>query len=91
MVTPLVVNASPLIGLGKIDGLWILKDSRFEVHVPEPVVAEVSIMSTDAAARWLRDGQVNITPARPPDPILLAWDLGAGETAVIAEAATVPV
>lgn len=43
MVTALVVNASPLIGLGKIDGLWLLKKTFYEVYVPEPVVSEVAL------------------------------------------------
>jgi predicted nucleic acid-binding protein len=43
--------------------------------------------ANDVAAQWLKGvGLAFVVPARPLDPILLAWDLGPGETSVIAEA-----
>lgn len=86
MVTTLIVNASPLISLGKIDGLRLLADPLFKVYVPQPVADEVFVQTNDAAAQWLGTGRAFLVPARPLDPILLAWDLGPGETTVIAEA-----
>lgn len=87
MVTTLIVNASPLISLGKIDGLRLLASPLFKVYVPRPVADEVLIQANDDAAQWLTDaGHACLVPARPLDLILLAWDLGPGETSVIAEA-----
>jgi predicted nucleic acid-binding protein len=87
MVTTLIVNASPLISLGKIDRLTLLGDPAFRVLVPRSVADEVSVQINDSAARWLAGaGHVYVVPPCAVDPILLAWDLGRGETSVMAEA-----
>ena len=60
MVTTLIVNASPLISLGKIDGLRLLASPLFKVYVPGPVADEVLIQANDDAAQWFgfRSAQV---------------------------------
>ena len=83
-----VVNASPLILLAKIGSLDFLRTGVPEVHVPDAVWGEVGARGPgDAAfqeipkATWL---QVVSTPPIPP--LVRAWDLGAGESSVIAVA-----
>ncbi|EIQ00543.1 putative nucleic acid-binding protein [Opitutaceae bacterium TAV1] len=91
----LVINASPLIALGKAGLLGLLEADAFRTKIPHAVAKEVLAEKhgEDATARWLGEkGASKIIPAAPPlpDPILLAWNLGAGETSVIAEAGREP-
>ena len=87
MVTTLIVNASPLIGLGKGGLLWLLESGSFEVHIPRPVAEEILVHGADTASGWLRlGGHSRVVDAVPVDPLLLAWDLGPGETSVVAHA-----
>lgn len=81
----LVVNASPLIFLARIDRLDLLASLAKLLVVPEAVIREIQAGSD-------RDGtadQLKVFPSilrvndRPvPDRIRL-WDLGAGESHVI--------
>lgn len=86
----LVVNASPMILLGKVGRVELLRQLCDKVTVPEGVVAEISVDSEDAASRalesctWLRRVAVSI-----PDSIT-AWDLGRGESEVISYALSQP-
>ncbi len=83
----LIVNASPLIFLGNADRLELLHAMGAERFVvPEPVLDEViSGGHTDEAsqavsqAAWL---EKHSSP-RLPDSVV-AWDLGLGESSVIA-------
>lgn len=87
MTKSLVVNASPLILLGKAGQLhWVSGLGR--VMIPEAVVREIHAGGADdPASQWLAGEGANfITPDAPENPNLAAWDLGAGETAVIARA-----
>ncbi len=85
MVTTLIVNASPLISLGKAGLLGLLEYPVFEVRIPAPVADEVLIQHDDGASLWLKsEGRARIVVCPPTvDPILMAWDLGRGETSVI--------
>ena len=84
-----VVNASPLIYLSKIDRLPLLQLVASRVLVPQAVMAEIAAKGQNNVthltvlqqASWLIP-QVQIDV---PGPVL-AWDLGAGESAVIATA-----
>lgn len=86
MPGPAVVNASPLILLGKIDRLRLLRALGRDLIVPDVVVEELNAKGADDAvvqavgrADWLR------TVAVPPiQESVAAWRLGMGETAVIA-------
>lgn len=89
----LIVNASPLIFLGnagRIDLLRAIGANR--IIVPEPVFDEVTAGGhADKAARavsaaaWL---EKRASPAVPES--VVAWDLGAGESSVIATALQMP-
>lgn len=91
MTSQWVLNASPLILLGKAGELdWILRLG--EVVVPLPVAVEIFAGDADdAARRWLSRQTATLTqPAPAGSPALIARHLGAGETAVLAWAAKNP-
>jgi predicted nucleic acid-binding protein len=81
-----VINASPLILLGKAGQLdWVAKLGQ--VVVPQSVAHEICAGPTDdEASRWLAlaVGKELIVPDATAPPSLAAWDLGAGETSVLA-------
>lgn len=82
-----IFNASPLILLGKAGELaWLPKLGHLKI--PASVAEEVAAGGKDdAAACWLREeGAPFITPDDAVPPLLATWNLGAGETAVIATA-----
>ena len=87
-----VVNASPLILLGKAGQLgWVAQLG--EVVIPQSVAAEISEGPDDDPARqWIESGAGRdlIRTDAAASRVLLAWDLGAGETAVIAWAVQHP-
>jgi predicted nucleic acid-binding protein len=83
-----VVNASPLILLGKVEQVQLLGALAGEVAVPKAVIREVSakpdgartvLMLTALESAVVVDDEV--TSAN-----ILSWDLGAGETQVISHA-----
>jgi len=80
----IVVNASPLILLCKVGRVELLRHLCRTVCVPEGVVAEIEAVSDDpachtvSACAWLRRVTVAV-----PDGIK-AWDLGRGESEVVA-------
>lgn len=82
----IVVNASPLILLCKAGHVRLLEDLGRNVFVPCAVVNEVVAYPDDEAGKSLRSytwiKQVHVAV---PDSIK-AWDLGAGESEVIAYA-----
>ncbi len=85
-----VVNASPLIVLSKIDHQHLLLKLADEIAVPEAVLAEVNAgPADDPARRFLGTFPLPVV-AIAPDPEVLAWDLGAGETAVLSWALANP-
>lgn len=89
----LIVNASPLIFLGNAGRLDLLRSTgASRIIVPEPVFDEVTpegysdeAAKTIAAATWIERGA---SPAIPAS--VLRWDLGAGESSVIATALQLP-
>lgn len=86
MARPPAVNASPLIFLTKRDLSDLLRLVAPKIIVPEAVAAEIQRFGPDdptaqmlAATPWL---EVVSTP--PVPPAIQAWDLGPGESAVLA-------
>jgi len=82
------VNASPLILLGKIDHLWLLRDLSDELIVPDAVVREVGVKPE--GERLLEEvlgypATRIVAPGAIPREVEV-WDLGRGESAVIAAA-----
>jgi len=80
-----VVNASPLIVLCKVNHQWLLSELTDSVVVPRAVVEEIAAGPVNDPARRFLLIEHGLTVVETPDPSpeLLAWDLGAGETAVI--------
>ena len=86
-----VLNASPLIVLARVGQAHLFQELTEEVIVPRSVVTELNAgPEDDVAVRFLREGHLPIVDAPNPPASLLAWDLGAGETAVLAYALAHP-
>ena len=85
-----VVNASPLIVLARIgrdDLFFALAD---QVIVPRVVAQEIMAGPKDVAQQALAAGRFAIIDTPPPSAEIHAWDLGAGETAVLSFAVAEP-
>lgn len=85
---PWVVNASPLILLGKLGRLDLLERLAPALHVPDGVIREVSVggrqpdPATAASVAW---AHTHRQPDVPVLPSVAHWDLGAGESQVISQ------
>lgn len=81
----LIFNASPLIVLAKSNLLDHLLPLANQVWIPQAVANEVSAVKsqTDPARIWLADKNAMIHVPIPILPFVTAWDLGAGESAVL--------
>ena len=83
----LIVNASPLIFLSRVEGLaWLCDLSAGPVEVPGAVLGEVtaghdghSVISGIEA-----EGRIQLVDDVATPSVIAAWDLGAGETQVLA-------
>ncbi|MCD6289567.1 MAG: DUF3368 domain-containing protein [Anaerolineae bacterium] len=85
-----VLNASPIIVLARIGQEHLLRALTNGVMVPRAVVTEIEAGPADDPARHLiAEGYLTIVEAAPV-PEILAWDLGAGETAVLSYALSKP-
>ena len=79
-----VFDASPLIALGKADLLWLLDRLDMQCVVPEAVAAEIRAgQPADAANVWLKQNQGFEVVSVDVTPEVAAFELGAGESAVI--------
>ncbi len=78
-----VLNASPLISLGRLG--YGSRSARLaaEVAVPEAVVAEVLAGPRDEAYRLVAAGRCGPAVPSPVHPEVAAWDPGPGEAAVL--------
>jgi predicted nucleic acid-binding protein len=86
-----VVNASPVIVPGKIGHLDLLTQLPQRIVIPTAVVLEIKAGPQGDAARLAVQTRM-FTKVKVPNilPELAAWDLGAGETAVLAYALAHP-
>lgn len=90
-IEAVVVNASPLITLFRSGQANLLPRLFDQVVVPEAVWKEVALDEwDDAAARELGAQSWPIRKDVPPSPRVDAWNLGAGETAVLSYALAHP-
>ncbi|HEY0514296.1 MAG TPA: DUF3368 domain-containing protein [Thermoanaerobaculia bacterium] len=80
-----VVNASPLIFLAQIDALSLLKQLADEVLVPFSVRDEVLAPKGEKLPIELPDW-LSLRGDLPLPPEIAGWDLGAGESQVLAHA-----
>jgi len=81
-----VVNASPLIVLARINHLFLLHHVAAELVVPAGVAKEIAQGPEDDPARqWLLShGQELVREVQVIPPVVIAWNLGLGETEVLA-------
>ena len=87
-----VVNASPVIYLARTAYLHLLQLAAPEVLIPRAVAIEIKARGpSDPAARALADNPWlhQVEESRIPEEVLV-WDLGPGESAVIAWALAHP-
>ncbi|MBF0131122.1 MAG: DUF3368 domain-containing protein [Magnetococcales bacterium] len=84
----LVVNASPLIFLGRVEHLWLLEKMSRQIMVPQSVCLEIAAgqrrdRSCKKTLGWTERYRTEDTPL----PASVAgWGLGAGESQVVATA-----
>ena len=85
-----VLNASPLVTLGKVSGISLLERMCSDLIVPEGVVRELDQGSAADPARIWIHGEGASFLCRLGDilPLILSWDLGKGETEAISWALT---
>lgn len=89
----LVVNASPLIFLGNADRIDLLRTTGADrIIVPEPVIDEVIAGGhTDKAAHVVSNtAWLEKLPAPAVSDAVRSWDLGPGESSVLAVALQLP-
>jgi predicted nucleic acid-binding protein len=72
--------------LGKIGRIDILETLASALVIPEQVAEEIRAGNEhDAARQWiLAEGVKYLIASREADAVIAAWDLGAGESAVLA-------
>lgn len=79
-----IINASPIIFLAKIEMIEYLPDLFEEIIIPTGVFNEV-IAHDDDASRWIKShGKQYVCELGSIPDDIYAWDLGRGETEVIA-------
>ena len=80
-----VVNASPVILLGKVGHLGLLEALCSQLIVPAAVVTEVCAEPhRDAGQDWLRgQARAYVHDVGPIDPLITTWDLGIDESKVL--------
>ena len=80
-----VVNASPVILLGKIEHLGLLEALCADMVIPTAVATEACTEPhRDAGQDWLRNqAQAHVHDVGPIDPLITTWDLGIGESKVL--------
>ena len=88
----LVVNTSPLIHLAEAGLLGLLQEAAASIYVPEPVAREIRAYGEDdptalalESCFWLEVKAVDTIADE-----ILAWNLGTGESSVIALAQSLP-
>jgi predicted nucleic acid-binding protein len=83
-----IVNASPLILLSKVDHLDLLRVGADEVIVPDKVIAEIHAYgAADRTARMIQGAAwLQSVPSPVFSPTIESWNLGDGESSVLAVA-----
>lgn len=79
-----VVNASPVIALAKVGHLDLLDADAPCIVLPQSVADEIRHgPDGDPARQALDNGWGGNPVTAAPDPLIVEWGLGAGETAVL--------
>lgn len=81
-----VINASPLILLGKINQLELVERLASRLIVPQSVTDEIAAGAQDRSIQsTLNWAQRHIHPDMAVPVSILKWDIGAGESQVLAQ------
>lgn len=81
-----VINASPLILLGKINQLELVERLASRLIVPQSVTDEIAAGTQDRSIQsTLNWAQRHIHPDIAVPVSILKWDIGAGESQVLAQ------
>lgn len=88
----LIVNTSPLIHLSEAGLLSLLQESASSIWVPGPVADEIQAYGMDdpTALALATHAWLEVKPVGTIAGEILAWNLGAGESSVIALAQSSP-
>ena len=80
-----VVNASPLIALGKVSQIELLVELADTLVVPDAVKEEIEKgVDEDPAKQWItQEGRAFVRETPPLRTTIANWDLGAGESHVL--------
>jgi predicted nucleic acid-binding protein len=82
-----IINASPVIALARVGQVELLARLPEQALLPQAVAEEILAASEDDPARQtLKQGIFKIVKAPAIPDNVLAWDLGKGESAVLAYA-----
>ena len=84
----IIANASPLIFLSKAEGLdWLACLSQDPVLIPQAVVWEIEAgyCGMDLIAELQNHSNFSIVPDMSLPKEIAAWDLGSGESQVLAQ------
>ncbi len=86
MSSSAVVNASPLIYLARADLLELLQLAGDRIFVPDVVATEILVRGDDDPTVAAMRGATWLGKVKAPDlpAVILAWDLGPGESSVLA-------
>ena len=86
-----VINASPVIALARVGQVELLKRLPERVVIPQAVARELrAAPEVDPARRMVESDLFKIIRVSPVSAEILAWDLGSGETEVLAYALAHP-
>lgn len=89
-ISQVAINASPLIVLFKSSQSDLLPKLFETIIIPQAVYNEITAIKSDIAATQLPTVTWYSQTAVPLDPAIVAWDLGAGESAVLSFALANP-
>jgi predicted nucleic acid-binding protein len=80
-----VLNASPLIVFGKISAIHLLEEICSDLVIPEGVAMELHQgPDNDPARIWMHGSGISLVRRLDEvPPLIMAWDLGKGESEVI--------
>jgi predicted nucleic acid-binding protein len=82
-----IINASPIIALARVGQVDLLARLPQQAALPQAVAEEISVAPEDDPTRQaLESGLFKIVKAPAIPDTILAWDLGKGESAVLAYA-----
>jgi len=86
MLKKWVINASPLIVLARINHLFLVQHLAKEIVIPAGVAKEISRGPEDDPARqWVQAHEIEfVREVKVIPPVIITWNLGLGESEVLA-------